>query len=205
MSKTLVKLSAWKDWIDIRVITHDKKERHTFCVERAKLLQIRETREVIARDSAGFAAFQYHSYNGTVIVQFFWINPTDTGAFRGWNQTVILDYQNLMSFLSMSADPSGPKNWKMLSKDPSNAPRLVFPGQRNLKQVVGNKLIRRKLSKFLRDNFRWRNTMEIQFFSDFVPYSFFFREIRHDGVGIQGGLILHGQEQMEKAYYSIHT
>lgn len=46
---------------------------------------------------------------------------------------------------------------------------------------------------------------EIRFYNDFVPYSFFFREFRGGQPGICGGLILHGQENMAKAQYSIHT
>ena len=46
---------------------------------------------------------------------------------------------------------------------------------------------------------------EIHLFNDFVPYSFFFREYRNGQPVVCGGLILHGQEDMSKAYYGIHT
>ena len=36
-------------------------------------------------------------------------------------------------------------------------------------------------------------------------YSFFFREFRGEKSCLCGGLILHGQEDMSKAYYGIHT
>ena len=41
--------------------------------------------------------------------------------------------------------------------------------------------------------------------NDFVPYSFFFREYQGGRVCLCGGLILHGQDDMSKAYYGIHT
>lgn len=38
-----------------------------------------------------------------------------------------------------------------------------------------------------------------------MPYSFFFREFRGGRAGICGGLILHNQDDIFKAYYNIHT
>ena len=42
-------------------------------------------------------------------------------------------------------------------------------------------------------------------YDDFVPYNFFFREERTCGTGLCGGIILHGQKDLKKAYYGIHT
>ncbi len=42
-------------------------------------------------------------------------------------------------------------------------------------------------------------------FDGFVPHSVFFREERPDGTGMCGGIIMHGQENLKKAYYGIHT
>ena len=54
-------------------------------------------------------------------------------------------------------------------------------------------------------NFNWPDADEIHLTNDFMPYSFFFREYRNGQAGMCGGLILHGQEDMDKAYYGIHT
>lgn len=85
------------------------------------------------------------------------------------------------------------------------APKFVFCGEENLHAVLENRPVRRKLVKFLRNNFHWQGADEIRFYNDFVPYSFFFREFRGGRPGMCGGLILHGQENMAKAQYSIHT
>lgn len=53
--------------------------------------------------------------------------------------------------------------------------------------------------------FNWPDADEIHLFNDFVLYSFFFREYRNGRLVVCGGLILHGQEDMSKAYYGIHT
>ena len=80
-------------------------------------------------------------------------------------------------------------------------PRLVFAGNRaNLKAAIGDPRIRHKLSKALMASFNWPGADEIHLTNDFVPYSFFFREYRDGRTGLCGGLILHGQDDMDKAY-----
>ena len=85
-------------------------------------------------------------------------------------------------------------------------PQLVFAGSRaNLRAAIGDRRIRHKLGKALMDNFNWPGADEVRLASDFVPYSFFFQEIRDGRPVMCGGLILHGQDDMAKAYYGIHT
>jgi len=102
--------------------------------------------------------------------------------------------------LRESVSERKPIVWKALSVDDSvGQARIVFKSRKNLHAALGNGVIRRKLIRFLRDQFRWGNSEEIEIYDDFVPYSFFFREIKDGKAGISGGLILHGQEDMEKA------
>lgn len=81
----------------------------------------------------------------------------------------------------------------------------MFCGAKNLLAAVNNLTVRRKLARFLRDNFQWPRTDEIHFYDDMEPYSFFFREMQNGRTGICGGVILHGREDMKTAHYSIHT
>jgi hypothetical protein len=82
----------------------------------------------------------------------------------------------------------------------------VFDGnQANLRAAIGNAQVRHKLGKALMTNFDWPDADEIHLYNDFTPYSFFFREFRGEKSCLCGGLILHGQEDMSKAYYGIHT
>ena len=62
-----------------------------------------------------------------------------------------------------------------------------------------------KLVHFLRDEFRWSRSDRIEFYDDFVPHSFVFKEFRDGQPTMTGGLILHNQDDMQKASYSIHT
>ena len=89
--------------------------------------------------------------------------------------------------------------------EPGRGPKLEFCGKENLHAALENKTVRRKLVKFLRDNFWWKSASKICFYDDFLSYSFTFREFRNGKPGMCGGLILHGQENLDRAYYSIHT
>ena len=85
-------------------------------------------------------------------------------------------------------------------------PAIEFSNSRNLQKVVQRKGMRRKLGKFLDRNFQWPNAMKILVTDDCrVPYNFFFREQHISGTGICEGIILHGQEDLKKAYYGLHT
>lgn len=86
-----------------------------------------------------------------------------------------------------------------------NAPTLVFHSKTNLHAAANNRFVRRKLARCLRDNFHWKDIDAICFYDDFLPYSFFFREIRNGQSGICGGLIFHRQEDSSEAHYAIHT
>ena len=84
-------------------------------------------------------------------------------------------------------------------------PQIVFDSRKNLRAALANGVIRRKMVRSLRDQFRWPLSDRIELFDDFVPYSFGFREIRNGKTEICGGLILHRQDDMTNAYYGIHT
>jgi len=112
---------------------------------------------------------------------------------------VVLDYEKLMEFVRASAEADGPNEWRCLSLPPRRKrPRLVFRCHERLRECFGNKTVRHKLVKFLRDNFKWPRTERIEFYSDYVPYSFFFREFRGDTPVMCGGVILHGQGLNQK-------
>ncbi len=65
--------------------------------------------------------------------------------------------------------------------------------------------MRHKFTKLLVTKMRWENYERIVLYDDFTPYSFVFDGYTTYGARLCGGIILHGQEKMEEAYYSIHT
>jgi len=201
--RIMVKVTVSEDWLIFQTVTQTKKS-NSFYIRRDELFALKYGRQVIARDGS-FAVFYRDRRTDTVIIRFFWLNTNGTDAFTGREQEVTLSYAPFMDFVKRCAAENGPKVWKTLSLEQRPSSRFVFISTRNLHEAVSDRFTRRKLCKFLRDNFRWRDATEIRFYDDYIPRSFFFREMRDEDTGICGGLILHGQEDMTKAYYSIHT
>ena len=141
------------------------------------------------------------AYAGTVEIAFTWLG-SDGNRLSGYQDAITLPYEKMMECLHQSK----PAIWKTLSIDNSvKQAKIVFKSKKNLHAALGNGVIRRKLIRFLRDQLKWVYSEKIEIYDDFMPYSFFFRETRNGEVGISGGIILHGQEDMETAYYSMHT
>lgn len=200
MEPTLVKVSGYSKYVNIRTITHTRSSS-CFAISRRDMLHLQSRRELIVQDGSSFAVLRNNFETGTLKITFSWLS-TSGDQLCGTRQTVELPYETLMAYVK--AEPSD-QVLRFLSMERSaRYPRLVFRGNR-LHEVVTNKLVRRKFSKFLRDHFRWPCATEIQFYDDFVPYSFYFKEMCGQAEGICGGVILHGQEDMKKAQYSIHT
>ena len=182
--RTLVYMIFREDYVGLRTVSRSQKSPHRFYISRNKLEELEHKPEVIACDIHSFAVLRRDTYQ----------------------DTIILPYDEMAEHLRESVSERKPIVWKALSVDDSvGQARIVFKSRKNLHAALGNGVIRRKLIRFLRDQFRWGNSEEIEIYDDFVPYSFFFREIKDGKAGISGGLILHGQEDMKKAYYSMHT
>lgn len=201
--RIMVKMIASEDWIFFRTVTKEKKSSSLY-FRRDELLSLADRGRIIAQDHS-FAVFTCDRETGMVNIRFYWVNMHGGDAFTGRVQSVKLPYAPFMEFVEQSAFNGQPQKWSALSIESQPGPRFIFRSRRNLHDVCTDKLVRRKLCKFLRDRFKWCNCTEIIFADDFVPYSFMFREMRNGTAGICGGLILHGQENMEKAYYDIHT
>ena len=137
-------------------------------------------------------------------IEFTWLSDAGGGKVSGRTETVRLSYKKFKSSIKQSREDS--MQIKMLSLEENGRPKIEFQSRRNLKAVAETKALRKKLGKFMADHFlRWKGSRQITVYDDFEPYSFFFREQTPYGAGICGGVILHGRENLEKAYYGIHT
>ena len=203
--RTLVKASAMENCIVFRTVSRSRKSPKRFYVTRDELAKLETQTSVTTHDGWSFAILWRDAQADTLEIQFTWLSGGGH-ALTGWEEKVIVPYGPLAAFVQESTQEGGPQEWKALSMDFSNrSPRLVFDAKKTLHAILNNGVVRRKLVRFLRDGFNWPRSEQIRLYSDFVPYGFFFREIR-DGKAIMcGGLILHGQEDMSKAYYSVHT
>ena len=199
MEPTLVKVSGDTEYINFRTITRQRSR--IMAISRRDLLHLQSGQETIVRDCGSFAVLRKSKDGGTLTITFSWFS-TSGDQLRGTRQIVEVPYEKVMAYVK--AEPSG-QALRFLSRDrDARYPRLIVRGKR-LHEVAGNKLVRRKLSKFLREHFRWPYATEIMLYDDLLPYSFYFEERVGEHRGICGGVILHGQDNMKTATYSIHT
>lgn len=203
--RTLVSLIFRADCISLRTVSRSKKSPHHFYILRSRLEELAHTPCVIVHDIHSFAVLRRNNHDETIEIELTWLSGDGT-TVSGYKETIILPYEQMRAFLNKSVYEDRPIVWKTLSIDNSHRrPQLVFKSRENLHAALTDNAIRRKLIRSLRDDFRWPRSERIEFYDDFVPYSFMFREIKDGQPTITGGLILHNQDDMQKAHYSIHT
>lgn len=202
----LVKLRGDSEFIRLRTVTRaDKQIRRTVYLKRSHILRLEQECEVVENDSSSFVILRHSAGSDTLTAIVYLLQEYSDGFVKGIRQRMILPYRKAMDFVSSCTEKDVSRDCTFLSLSERNTPQIVFESRKHLKEVVSNRPLRRKLSKFLRDEFHWYHATEIRLYDDFVSYSFIFRELRGDVPGITGGVILHGQEDLTKAYYSIHT
>ena len=203
--RTLVYMIFRADCISLRTVSRSKKSPHHFYILRSKLEELEHTSGIIVHDIESFAVLRRDTYVGTIEIELTWLSGDGTNV-SGYKETIILPYEQMRAFLNKSTVEDKPAVWKTLSIDSSRKrPQIIFKSSKNLHAALIDNTIRRKLIRSLRDDFRWPRSERIEFFDDFVPYSFVFKEIMNGKSAMTGGLILHNQDDMQKARYSIHT
>ena len=204
-NRILIHAVANKDCISFRTVSRSRKSPHWFYVLRNKLAELEHKSGITVHDINSFAVLHRDVNAGTVEIEFTWLSG-DKDNVTGYQETVILPYDKLMAFVYNSTLEDDSVTWKALSIDNTRkCPQIVFKSRKNLHSVLEDSTIRHKLVRFLRDGFNWPSAEKIELYDDFIPYSFTFREIKNGKPAISGGLVLHGQENVQKAYYSIHT
>lgn len=198
---------ADENTVQLRTVSARMKSPQRFLVTYDELDRLRRDGALVTSDIRSFVHIRLDERRDRVTFDFTWLTGHGFDRVEGTEQTVHLRWSPFRAFLDACRGPDGPREFKAISLDISrHRPRLVFDGDRaNLKAAVGDPRVRRKLGKALDLNFRWPDADEIRLVNDFVPYSFFFREYRDGQALMCGGLILHGQDDMSKAYYGIHT
>lgn len=202
--RTLVKLCATESCIVFRTVSPAEKSPHSFYITHDDLAELEKKDTIIVRDCRSFAELWRNKAAGTVRIWFTWLSGSSQNL-KGRDKMVTVSYKKLRDFMECSTQPDGPKEAKLLSLKTSARPHLVFCNQENLHAALGNPTVRRKLLRFLRNNFNWQDSEKVCFYNDLAQYSFFFREFRNGQPGMCGGLIFHRQETLEKSSYSIHT
>lgn len=199
--RTLVYMTFRDGTVSLRTVSRSRKSPHRFYIPCQELKGLETGSTILVQDIHSFAKLRRDAHAGTVEVTFTWLEGNGNGV-SGYQEAITLPYGEMMECLRQSKLFV----WKTLSIDSSaKQSQIVFKSRKNLHAALANGAIRRKLIRFLRDQFRWAYAEKIEIYDDFVPYSFFFRETRNGETGLSGGIILHGQEDMKNAYYSMHT
>ena len=193
--------------ISIRTYAPRMKSPQHFYICYSELDRLQLNGMVISNDIHSFVSVRLDEQRDRITLDFTWLSGHSFDRVEGFEQAVILRWSKFQTFLRECRLPDGPKTFKAISLDaPRGRPKLVFAGNKaNLRAAIDDRHIRRKLGKALMSTFNWPNTDEIRLYNDSLPFSFFFREIRDGQALMCGGLILHGQEDLRKAYYGIHT
>lgn len=204
-NRTLVKVIAYENCISIKTVSRKRKSPQRFFIGFDSLTQLETQAGIIVKDISSFAALYRDVLADTLEIRFTWLSGNGSGV-SGYEETVVLPYSRLTAFVRDSSATGKAEEWTVLSmKEAQGKPKYVFKSGETLRAVLNNGVIRRKLVRALRDNFNWPKSEEIHFHADFLPYSFIFEEIRGGQSALVGGLILHEQEDMRNAYYSVHT
>lgn len=203
--RIMVKVTATENCLYFRTIAWDRKSPREFCIPKTSILRLRRERYLVVNDIYCFAEI-HREPDASVSIEFTWMKKDlYTGNVEGWSQIISLPLGPLLIFAERGGLEDNPKKWVVLSRKATFSPRIVFVNTENLRKAVENLTVRHKLAKFLSQNFHYRYATEIRLYNDYFPYSFFFREMIGDMVGMCGGVILHGQDNLKKSEYSIHT
>lgn len=207
MERIMIKISAEGDCFSLRTYSRKYGWSSQFVFWRRELDDLSKKRRILSADGYSYAMLYLHKNQEgeeVIKIEIAWLN-SNGNKLIGRLERVSLMYQDFLYYVEESVRSDG-KIYKRLSLLEKHKPVIEFSSRQNLRMVAQRKVIRRKLGRFLDNNFNWQNTLKIHVVDDnCVPYSFFFREERISGPGIRGGIILHRQEDLKKAYYGMHT
>lgn len=201
--RMLVKVSAGENCIGFKTVSRRRKSEREFLVTRDQFARLEQERKIITRDIYSYAVLRLDHSGKTVHIDFSWLRLSYDNRLIGWEESVVLPYAALASFVQDSTQDESLKKWDILSIQPAATPKMEFIDTDRLHQCVANRTVRRKLAHALRNNFQ--GAERIVFYHDSEPYSFMFQSFREGRPPITGALILHGADDVKKAYYSVHT
>lgn len=205
--RIMVKLSVSDDCISLQTCSRGYHSPQRFILTKSELRELDEKRYLTVSDIRSFAKLALRKtmeQEEVLEIDFTWLNDAGSGKVSGVTETVRLSYEKFRELAKESGEDGTQK--KMLSLKDDSRIRIAFLSRKNLRAVAETKMLRKRLGKFMGNHFlRWKGSRQIILYDDFEPYSFFFQEQTPYGAGICGGVILHGRENLKKAYYGIHT
>ena len=206
-NRIMIKLSASEDCITLRTFTKEYHSPQGFILTQKEMMELEEKGHLTVSDIRSFAELALRKsieQEEILEIVFTWLSDAGGGKVSGMTETVRLPYEKFKELVEESRENGTQK--RMLSIEERGRVKVTFQSRRNLRAVAETKALRKKLGKFMGNHFqRWKGSRQITVYDDFEPYSFFFQEQTPYGAGMCGGVILHGRENLEKAYYGIQT
>lgn len=205
--RIMVKIEGGNTGVSIRTFSRSFHAPHSFYLRWKDLEKLKKEKYVIAKDILTFAELRYfenmdegQGHKIRIDIVFWWISSISDDKYEVHREKVCIPYE---AFESMEDQPGLEK--KVLSDSMRRTLRFEFKSRKNLKEVISRPKLKHKFVKLLETGMCWKNYERIVLYDDFVPYSFLFIGYTPYGLGLCGGIILHGQENMQTAYYKIHT
>ena len=200
-NRIMVKITISEDYLSFRTISRERKSPHRFVMTKSECHRLQEGKQIILRDISSFAVLRRERNTDNITIQFHWLENCDD-RLCGYRETVMLPFYDAI-WATECCKPGTELRFLSIVEHPQT--KYTFFAKETLHAILEQRLLRKKFVRFLRDNFRWNDATEICFYSDFVPYSFFFRCTQRCNLELTGGVILHGQENMTTAKYALHT
>lgn len=204
--RTMVRVFGERESISLRTYSRRFRSPHRFVILRRELERLLQDNWVLTKDIRSFAELRLKrtpSGDEVLVIRFSWLKDAGDDNFIGYVETVQIPFAQFRDYLAKKETVG--REWKILSLKKDWTPRFEFNSRHNLREIIANPLLRHKLGLFLSRNLRWIDYERFVITDDFVPYSFGFTGYTVNGAGVSGGIILHGQEDMKRAKYSLHT
>ena len=186
-NRIMIKLNVYGELLDIRTFSAKTRSPHRFTILRSELAQLKtQTQTILVSDLSSFAKMwlERMSDQETFLhIDFTWLSSFGKHGVSGFQEHVCVPYDRFRGLIIDSSIDCQPR--RLLS--------------------VSNTLLRHKLGLFLDQHFRWHGCNKVILTDEWIPYSFAFQSYTSARADICGGVILHQQEDLRTAYYSIHT
>ncbi|MDR2025449.1 MAG: DUF4120 domain-containing protein [Hungatella sp.] len=205
-NRTMVQISLGEESISLRTYSRRFRSPQRFVILRSELERLVEKKWLVTNDIRSFAELRLKkasSGDEVLVIRFSWLTDAGGDNLTGHTETLRLPFDRFRDYLAEKKTIG--QEWRILSLKEDWTPHIEFRSRQNLREITARPLLRHKLGLFLSQSLNWVDYERFVVTDDFVPYSFGFTGYTPNGRGVSGGIILHGQDDLKKAKYSLHT
>lgn len=200
--RILFKATAAERHIDFQLTSlKNRKYRHVY-IPRTSIIQLEHEDMVLVDRIHTLAVLIKLKRINALHVIIYWPDEHEQ-PLTGNSESVYVPYSLFMDFYRESMQLGGPVVWKALDMDYFRQSKFVFEDKAGLHQCLNNTTVRKKLVRYLRDNFYGgieNSEYEIHFCRHPIPYSFMLRVVSSFPTYVQE-LVLRGQQDLSTAQY----